>query len=399
MEGTEITITLHSRGGLCPPPAGGLIYATHIAVGPLKAGHYGVRAVMAGSELIVREFNVAPAAVITSIEPRNATVAGGAPVTIRGMNLYQDPICGPFPGPCATTTVAFGSTDVPVVSHSSDAIVVQAPPHAAGVVDLTVYRTDGRTATEERGFLFGDRALEKWLIPVSVPDVVDGALGSRWVTELELSNRASVPALFFVPSSFDLEPSGLGQYTNLSPGEIFATPPMPRFPGGGAFVYVDPIAARSLARSLRVRDLSVDARAFAAPVPIVSEREGFIGSLLFLGVPTDPQYRINVRLYDFAGELGHDFYVETRSVSGQRLGIFHGLTSRNDAETDPPRWPGYGEVDDLASRLPAIRKENRVDVVVGSSHMRRWWAMLTITDNRTQQVTIVTPSGTDLGAN
>jgi len=81
-------------------------------------------------------YTAAPAPTVTSITPTSGTTAGGTLVTIFGTNLL------------GTTSVAFGGVAATIVAIYSDgAIVVAAPPHTAGTVDITVTTYSGTSAT------------------------------------------------------------------------------------------------------------------------------------------------------------------------------------------------------------------------------------------------------------
>jgi hypothetical protein len=78
----------------------------------------------------------APAPTVSSITPTSGTTAGGTLVTIFGTNL------------AGVTSVSFGTAAATIVAILSDgAIVVAAPAHTAGTVDITVTTYSGTSAT------------------------------------------------------------------------------------------------------------------------------------------------------------------------------------------------------------------------------------------------------------
>jgi hypothetical protein len=78
---------------------------------------------------------VAPAApAITSVSPTSGPTAGGNNVTINGTGLT------------GATAVTFGGTPATISTNTSTQIVVVAPAHAAGLVDVRVTNANGTSA-------------------------------------------------------------------------------------------------------------------------------------------------------------------------------------------------------------------------------------------------------------
>src|SRR5438105_3909947 len=57
--------------------------------------------------------------------------------------------------------------------------------------------------------------------------------------------------------------------------------------------------ALSISLSLRVQDVSREARTWGTTVPVVRERDAFTGRLQLLDVPVDDRFRVALRVYDF----------------------------------------------------------------------------------------------------
>ncbi|HET7712718.1 MAG TPA: hypothetical protein VFL80_12370, partial [Thermoanaerobaculia bacterium] len=59
--------------------------------------------------------------------------------------------------------------------------------------------------------------------------------------------------------------------------------------------------------------------------------------------------------------------------------------------TDNPRQPGYAAIHDLAALFPQLRDVDRYDVrVTPLVEGMEYWAVVSVTDNDTQQVLLIT---------
>jgi hypothetical protein len=94
---------------------------------------------------------------VTSLSPTTGDDDGGTSVTINGSNF------------AAGAKVSFGgSSSTQVVVNSASRITATSPAHAPGAVDVTVYNTDGRSATLANGYAFaGNGACTYSISPTS----------------------------------------------------------------------------------------------------------------------------------------------------------------------------------------------------------------------------------------
>lgn len=83
---------------------------------------------------------------ISAVVPYYAPTAGGATVTINGLNLNLDP----------GVRFTFGGLDATIQSVSARSATVVVPAHPPGVVDVSVSFTDGRSSTFAQQFLYGE---------------------------------------------------------------------------------------------------------------------------------------------------------------------------------------------------------------------------------------------------
>jgi hypothetical protein len=147
--------------------------------------------------------------------------------------------------------------------------------------------------------------------------------------------------------------------------------------------------AAGLQFSLRVRDLTRQAEALGTEIPIVRERDLRSGAVYFPDIPTDARYRVKLRIYSLQTARAP---VEVR---------FHRMTAPFtqagstlvDLSAATRDTPAYAEVD-LEQIFPKLGAQGPFRVEVrpqASSPLPSYWAFISITNNQTQHVTVVTP--------
>jgi len=348
---------------------------------------------------------------IESIEPNNGAVTGGTVVTLRGKNLIGSAL--PCPFACSgKPVVRIGGKKAEVIESAADgtSIKIKTPANAGGTYDVTFNPREAnsitlgyiaipftqQTVTVNDAFTYGNGGYERVLIPFYTAGEVPGAFGSRWVTELVGWNpHPFAVAVYQVPpdttpfNPFDPPASGWG-----APLSSFR----PHLTGSGpAFLHVAGNSA--LAFHLRVRDVSRQGESWGTEIPVISERKAFVGeSILLNDIPFGSDARVMLRIYDFDGPTGGDVDVEIHfndgngSLSEQFAGAR--IDFPGGAYQQYPPAPGYLEVDltsELAN-LPLPANVTSLRVSVNSPHVdKRLWAFVSVTNNRTQQITTITP--------
>jgi hypothetical protein len=329
--------------------------------------------------------------VVTSIEPAQGTIQGGDTITITGRNFDQGPCdelhgCNygvtfslPHPSGCCPSGTAT------IVTASDTQIIARTPAHATGLTDVTVHARSGLTTTLRGGFHFGREGFRRVLVPIAFSGEVPGAHGSRWVTEL--NGRVFYPGQLEVTRTPFSTPRSLVEgpfrFTNLPAGN-----------NRGAFVYVP--EGDFLALNLRVRDVSREAENFGTEIPLVtSEETSTVNAFDLLDIPVGPKYRQTLRMYNFEGRRATQFGVRILARDGRENLVFTHYEMPEEGLEEFPQFPGYIEVN-LADLLPAAYT-GRVDVSVSHTLGGRVWAMVSVTNNDTQMVTMVTPTFQEAG--
>jgi len=132
----------------------------------------------------------------------------GAPDKIRltGRKLA---ICT-APDQCASSTVRFGATVAEVLITTGDELVVRAPTHDPGPVDVTIDRGD-TTLRSVGAFYYIPVSAEPpnpaFYEPVLFPVIFagPGAFGSRWDTEVVIRNENDYPLTLQAGSIFNAD--------------------------------------------------------------------------------------------------------------------------------------------------------------------------------------------------
>lgn len=153
-------------------------------------------------------------------------------------------------------------------------------------------------------------------------------------------------------------------------------------------------SGKLLTFSNRIYEITRRGQPRGIDIPVVRESEFFDQPVVFLGIPTDSGVRASVRVYDprvqgvtYQG-VPRAFLVEALELDGYLLGSRVLTTAQpiDDAST-----PGYDAIADLLSAFPAVASHERVNVrVTPQVPGTEFWAMVALTDNDTQTVSIIT---------
>jgi hypothetical protein len=367
------TISLHLNADLPPGascPQSLVQYARTFHLEILPAGSYTVIAFadanggvseLARTTLIVRE------AEALTIRPYALPPAGG-------IILIDNPF---FP---ASATVTIGGEAIGTAFDNDRVhLTANAPPRPSGsAVDVVVTSAAG-TVTAKSALIYYDpdaadpAVFEPILFPLSFQGA--GAFGSQWTTESFL--LAGSPAFFRDP----LPCSGCS--TRLSANAQLANNANP----WGHVLYALRGTTSTVDVSSRIRDTSRQALTAGTEVPVVHERD-FRGQIRFPNVPVDARFRTTLRLWaldDFP-----QFIVQvdpgTNIVAPLSVTLIPGTAM-------------YFGTADLTPLLPQA-KTTPVTVTIFPSGFPSTltpvlfppiWGMLSITNNDTQQVTILSP--------
>lgn len=317
----------------------------------------------------------------TYVRPGLGSTLGGDVVTIGSLAIPSQEI----------SAVRFGSSQGVAMTRVDAATVrVTTPPssnYAQGPVVVEVLASGQWIDTGAR-FWYEERPpndFERLLLPVFAP-TAHGHHGSQFVSELEIANTSDEVVEMFgltrdcvilCPDIY-LRMYGLTAHEQDKP-----------LPSGnpGAFIFVRPEDRVSLPMQLRVFDTSRSAANFGTTIPIVRADEMRTTPTVLLGVPTDSRFRNTLRIYaennpefDIVIENADETFHETHRIQlREPMSVFD---------------PAYAEFAAFPSEVGPVR------VTISYVHPvlvdpppepEPFWAFISVTNNETQHITVISP--------
>jgi hypothetical protein len=348
-------------------------------------------------------FSASAVPVITRVTPQTAFRFAPTLATVSGSGFGTGPL-----------SVFVGGVPAEVLSSDDDEIririfpSVDGQPRPLGRADVrVVLPAGGGEATRQNAIDFTDYAetLDNYtplLVPILTGEFVPGANGSLWAGELTIFNASAFNSLLLGPFNdprFITPPMGpmhfidSGRTDELMP--LFA-----RSNSGGAFIHVPNPQLDDVKLSLRVRDLSATDRNWGTDLPVV-EREDAASEVTLLDIPTDQRFRATLRVYHWSAEGGWPARVRVFvpnnpvPVATFDLSATAGAASEWDEGEELLLQPGYSQLDLLTPEIRAAGQTIRVEIdnlaAIISPPPPPIWAFVSVTNNETQQVTVMTP--------
>jgi hypothetical protein len=232
--------------------------------------------------------------------------------------------------------------------------------------------------------------VERLLVPICPPNAQEGRFGALWGCDMWVRNSADAPVVFSRGNpQISLPGGGLAQ---LDPHATQHYSGAAR----GAIYNVEKAYADQVHLSLRIADQNRRPVNQGTEIPIVRERDWLSKSADLLDIPTDPAVRQTLRVYDpeATGQTSVRvsvypfYYADVEPLATAELELRGGEIQSGQWH----RFPDYAEIPDLVAAFPQIATEERLRVTVEPlTPGMRFWAFITITDNATQQVTVVSP--------
>ena len=348
VSGSKIVLALKQPDLVCPPTV--LPLNVTVNLGTLPAGVYDLTAVVPGdpphvygtTRLVVRDVTT-----FTIFQPVGPTFGGTLLPIVSATPFDPEPI-HVFVGGIEATQVA---------RRDANSVLVSTPPHAAGPVDVVVDSVNGDHRVATAAFTYYDPhaatpdpfVFTPLLFPIDFAG--PGAFGSQWTTENALESA--------------------GPKTTL---------PITGSPAG---VVVPVLRTLPAYANSRIRDVSRGTESAGTEIPVVRE-DAFGQRLRLLNIPTGKNLRAQLRIWT-SGEP-----VEKVSLTIDQLPTLIG----GFANILIPVQPGagglrYGTVDLTPYLDPG---HDRLDISAGiPGPAALLWGMVTVTNNDTQQVTVISP--------
>jgi IPT/TIG domain-containing protein len=334
--------------------------------------------------------------VIAGLEPQEGFTFGPTHVTIVGLGFADGAV-----------EVFFDDVKAQVLAVTPTTIRVLAAPTAngsvreSGTADVTVRVAGHGETTAPNIFLFdalaqpGPEDYAPVLVPLTAR-TLKGAHGSLWSTELRIFNSSHLVVRMPGPEEIfrelPIDPAIVVQPRKTVLAQVSAR----ESSVDGAFLYIPRPLDYAPKFSLRVRDTSTNAASLGTEVPVV-RREDASGELTLIDVPTDPHYRATLRIYGWTAApmlVGVAVFPENSDTAIDRFDVMlHGILTTNYVPFPP--HPSYFAFDPLTAAVRASGGRVRIELTNYGQNVSPplppIWAFLSITNNETQQVTVVTP--------
>ena len=234
---------------------------------------------------------------------------------------------------------------------------------------------------------------EKILIPVVIQTPVPGAQGSSWVSRTTVRNDASVPVVFSTQTSGPCSlapycPNAVPPKTTIADAGLFA-----QNPNGGLFLYVGAPGRDALTVFARVQDISRQSQTWGTSIPIVRVDDTYTTTLQVAPIPTGSEFRAALRVYDFEpSETAGMVRVRVYPLDSDTLLTEFTMTLLPQSAL-PFAPPPFAMIDSLSHAFPQIVSSGRVRIEVSPlTAGLRFWAFVSVTNNETQHVTVISPN-------
>lgn len=344
--------------------------------------------------LVVLALPLGATPVILGLDPMEGFSYAPTHVTITGTGFTDGPVTVLFDDVPATL-LQVTPTTLRVLAHSA------AAGGREGTADLTV-RVAGQGEAKFLNAIYfhalAQASPEDYtavLVPLTAL-ATPGAHGSIWESELRIFNASPIPLRMPGPETFIVE-------LPVDPAVLIAPHRTDRVflnrrQAGvdGHFLYVPNPLLYAPKMSLRVRDTSQNATSLGDEVPVVRSDQ-FAGDLAIVDVPVDPKYRATLRIYALTAapmSVGVVIYPESGDTPYAQFDIpLNGIVTIDHVPFPP--HPAYAAFDPLVPAVRAAGGRVRIEITNYNINLSppppTIWAFLSLTNNETNQVTIVTP--------
>jgi hypothetical protein len=256
-----------------------------------------------------------------------------------------------------------------------------------------------------------DQNFERVLVPVFFAG--PGAQGAQWATNVEVMNTGA-PLQLAHPVLGDNEPGAEPdevvcngeRNVGTRDGQVVCSGNQH---AAGVILYVPRNAnPQDVHISARVLDLSRTSDRYGTAIPVIWEGDLLSGTMVLLDIPTgDRRYRSGIRLFDVY-QWNTVFTLRFYDMDKVRKGtattplLQTQVTAVWDFDSDAsvrPMRPSFAQIGDLMAAFPVLASVDSVAIEITGANTvgppdqpeSRLYALGSITNNTTQEVTIVSP--------
>lgn len=234
------------------------------------------------------------------------------------------------------------------------------------------------------------------LVPVYIEQPIPGANGSLWTSRFAIHNPSTES--FYISWCSPVRDDEVCVANLIGDEELRPGETQPLLPGRlpkpegipGVVAYLHSFSndgnAKDVAIALKVMDVSRNALSAGTEIPVVRESSFHSSTARMLSVPADARFRTLLRIYEM--NLDHSEFV-VRVIDQNTNAV---LSTRTVTLDGPPQGierfrPNYAQIADLvASQNDDVRVE-----VEPLSQGSAFWTFVSVTNNQTQEFTIVSP--------
>jgi hypothetical protein len=211
-------------------------------------------------------------------------------------------------------------------------------------------------------------------VPVLVANL-NGVGGTVWQTDLWATNTSDQPVLYQI--AVCLQSAGCNATNTIAPQSTQSRGDSPR--PTGRWVPLDP----AVHLEARLRDLSRNSSSAGVELPIIREGDFRADEINLNAITRDARFRLTLRVYGL--DAGGDVMVEQLDANGNLLRTTLVTLAPPD---NPGLLSGYAQV--ALDTAPESASPMRVRVRPRTAGLRIW-ALASITNNVTSEVTLVQP--------
>lgn len=242
--------------------------------------------------------------------------------------------------------------------------------------------------------VFAQTTYDRILLPIATAPGSPGLYNSSWVAVTTVHNDSGLILDFDVPRPCVV----LCQPRALQPDEdrglTLSEPP----DNPGFIMHIQQPTDQVWFYS-RVYDQTRQAETFGTEIPVVRESAFYDRTFVLPAIPTDPKFRVLLRIYDIDGRSDAIVTVRARDPLGPTVwrAIDLRLNRPAPSGTPPQNKPSYAVLS-FPAAIPEIlnnagipkRSEFNLEITPRTPGLKIW-AFATVTHNETQHVTTVTP--------
>ena len=236
------------------------------------------------------------------------------------------------------------------------------------------------------------------LLPLYIAQQTPGAFGSLWVSQFAAHNGSATRS-YIIERCAPNEgcPLDLRSDEELLPNEtetaLPARYPVPASSVGGATVWLSTEAsddrADNVTFGLRVVDVSRAATGAGTEVPVVRESQFRTTTIHLLNIPVDSLFRVTLRVFEM-NLAEADFTVRIFDQASNALIAQERITTTTGGLPPQRFTPAFAQLSDVVGGAGPQVTHLRIEIEPLTPGIA-FWSYVSVSNNDSQQVTLVTP--------